>query len=70
MSMVLNDSNRSDKYLRYLSFPPIDLKWAGHEIDLTLGHRYKTNPIYTSCRHLVAYQILKVLNYFSSPLWP
>ena len=55
--MVLNDLNISDQYLRHLSASPL-----GHEIDLTLGHRYKKNPRYTSCRYLVVYQILKVSN--------
>ena len=25
---------------------PIDLTWAGHEIDLTSGHEYKKSKIY------------------------
>ena len=60
--MVLNDLNISDQYLRHLSFFPLTyLYWEGHEIDLTLGHRYK-NQRYASCRYLVIYQILKVSN--------
>ena len=27
-------------------FSPVDLKWRGHKIDLTLGDRYKNSEIY------------------------
>ena len=39
--MVLNDLNISDQYLRHLSFSLLTYNGGGHEIDLTLGHRYK-----------------------------
>ena len=39
---------------------PIDLTWAGHEIDMTSGHEYKKNPRYTSCSNYWPYQFLKV----------
>ena len=51
--MVLNELNRSNKYLRYLSFSPLTYNWGGRGVDLTLGHRYKKTR-YKSCRYLVA----------------
>ena len=67
--MVLNDLNRSDKYLRHLSFP----HW------LIMGRSQNwpdlrspiTNPRYTSCRYLLGgIPNPESFKSFSQPLWP
>ena len=45
----------------------IPTQWGGHEIDLTLGHRYKKNPRYTNRRYLCPYCTLRVSK--SLDLW-
>ena len=47
---------------------PIDLTWAGHEIDLTSGHEYQKSKIY-KLYELLTSSSSKSLKTLSSELW-